>query len=235
MLRRILLAVASVIMAPSLAAAAEDDKPGVPSKQDRGPQLRLIIVSCLEDQGPLKLMSKNDDGEWREHAEFKPRPSFITDWMPVPAGRLHLTVPGADGPQSVGGMTYPADTRRAIAVIFYDSGKTRYRADVIDPAKAGFRKGSTLVANYSSRVGAVSLGGGLMRVNPGGRRVLKPKAEENGMYRMLASYARKNEKPVLCYDRYVAANPEAREILLLLPDKTLGLGVFRLSEFGPFE
>jgi hypothetical protein len=180
-------------------------------------------------------MSKNDEGEWKEHVEFQPRPSFITDWMSVPAGKLHLTVSGSEGPRPVGSLTYPADARRAIAVVFHDPAKNRYRADVIDPAKAGFGKGSTLVANYSSKPGAVSLGGALKRVDPGKRRVIKPKAEKNGMYRMLASYDRKNQKPVLCYDRYVAANPDAREILLLLPDETLGLGVFRLSEFGPFE
>ncbi len=205
------------------------------ARKDKGPMLRFIIVSCPEDQGPLRIMSKNDEGEWRQHAEFEARPSFITDWMPVIAGRLHLTVSSPEQPVPVGSLTYPADTRRAIAVLFHDPKKKQYRAEVIDPAKAGFRKGSTLIANYSRQAGAVSLGDGLMRVDPGGRRVATPRTDANGMYRMVASYARPGEEPVLCYDRFVAANPDARDIMFLLPDRTLGMRVFRLSEFGPFE
>ena len=55
------------------------------------------------------------------------------------------------------------------------------------------------------------------------------------MYRMLAAYSGENKELIPCYDRYIPINKDARDILFLLPDPTLGLKVFSLSEFGPFD
>ena len=110
-----------------------------------------------------------------------------------------------------------------------------YSADVIDPGKLNFIKGSTLVVNYSALPGAVVLGAARTSIKSGERLILKPKPDANGMYRMMAAYSDSNKELVPCYDRYVSSNEEARDIILLLPDPTLGLKVFSLSEFGPFN
>jgi hypothetical protein len=38
-----------------------------------------------------------------------------------------------------------------------------------------------------------------------------------------------------CYDRYISANFNARDFLLLFPDATTGLKVYSHSEFGSSE
>ncbi len=42
-------------------------------------------------------------------------------------------------------------------------------------------------------------------------------------------------KAVPCYDRYVSSNPNARNMLFLQPDKTLGVRVSSLPLFGEFK
>ena len=65
--------------------------------------------------------------------------------------------------------------------------------------------------------------------------IVKPEPEANDMYRMMAAYANDRKEFVPCFDRYVASNPESRDIIFLLPNQTTGLKFFSLSEFGPFD
>ena len=55
------------------------------------------------------------------------------------------------------------------------------------------------------------------------------------MFRMLAAYETAEKKTVVCYDRYVPFNEHSRDILFLFSDKKLGIRVFSLAEFGPYE
>jgi hypothetical protein len=137
--------------------------------------------------------------------------------------------------KSIGQFTYPAETRRLLAVLLPDPAKKVYKVDVVDPGKLNFSKGSALLVNYSRLPGAVILGSLKTTIKPGGRKVVKPVPEENGMYRMLVAYSGGDKNLVPCYDRYVSSNPEARDTIFLLPDPVMGLKVFSLSEFGPFE
>lgn len=206
-----------------------------PKEQARKPQLRFVCVSSLSEDQEVILASQDEKGAWQEYGSLKLRSSLITEWLPAHTGELHLALRVTDGLKSIGRFTYPEGAQRALAVLLPDPVKKTYRADVIDPAKLKFIKGSALLINYSPLPGAVILGSLKTRVKPGERLIVKPEPEANGMYRMMVAYAEEKEKLVPCYDRYVSSNQDARDIIFLLPDPTLGLKVFSLSEFGPFE
>lgn len=200
-----------------------------------GPLLRIVCVSSLTENQELVLASRDDQGGWHEHAPVKLRASFITEWLPAATGKLHLAERGAEGLVSKCSFTYPEGARRAIAVLLPDVAKQQYRADVIDPAKLSFAKGSTLVVNYSPKPGVVMLGTRRADAKPGARLVVKPAAGPDGMFRMLAGYQNEARELVPCYDRYVPINTESRDFLMLFPDPVVGLRVYSLAEFGPFE
>ncbi len=181
------------------------------------------------------LASRGDAGQWHEHASLTLRSALISGWLPAGGGELHLARRDPARLRSICSFTFPADARRALVVLIPDAVTKGYRADVVDPAKLKFVKGSTLLVNYSSLDGAVVLGSFRTRVKPGERKILKPEPEPNGMYRIMAADAADNKELVPCYDRYVSSNRDARDVLFLLPDSTPGLRVFSLSEFGPFD
>lgn len=214
---------------------AMGQEPANPKEKEAKPQLRIVCVTGLSEDQEVILASRDEQGNWQEYGTIKLRSSLITDWLPAHTGELHLALREAEQLKSIGHFTYPQGAKRALAVLFADSAKNTYRADVIDPGKLKFTKGSALLVNYSSLNGAVVLGSLKTRVKPGERLVVKPIPEANGMYRMMVAYASTEKELVPCYDRYVSTNPDSRDIIFLLPDQTLGLKVFSLSEFGPFE
>lgn len=218
-----------------LVPAFGQQEAATPDDKKNQPRLRLICVSTLEPEQELKIASRDEKGEWLELGKAGIRASFVSDWLPAKAGELHLTVPGTDGPQSICKFTYPEGTRRALIVLIADPAKNAYRAVVYDPEKLDFAKGSVLVINFSSRAGTAVLGSKKVTVEPGGRSVVKPVPEPNGMYRMLVAYEDENKKPVPCYDRYVQGNPDSRDLLFLIPDAALGLKAFSLPIFGSFD
>lgn len=209
------------------ATAAEEKK--------NQPKLRLICVSGLEAEHEVKIASRDDKGEWLEIGKTSIRSSYVSDWLPAKTGELHLTTPGANGPQSICKFTYPEAARRALVVLIADPAKKTYQAVVYDPEKLDFAKGSILVINFSPRSGMVVLGTKKITVASGGQSVVKPTPEPNGMYRMLVAYEDENKKPVPCYDRYVQGNPDSRDLLFLIPDAALGLKAFSLPIFGLFD
>lgn len=215
-------------------AAAKPD-PVSPDRKNGKPQLRIVCVSSLSENQEVILASRDDEGDWQERGTVELRTSFITDWLPAQVGELHLAVREEGILKSIGHFTYPEGTQKALAVLLSDPVKNRYSVDVIDTAKLKFTKGSALLVNYSSSNGAVVLGSLKTGVEPGERMIVKPIPEANGMYRMMVAYAPTDKELVPCYDRYVSNNPDARDIIFLLPDQTLGLKVFSLSEFGPFD
>jgi hypothetical protein len=98
-----------------------------------------------------------------------------------------------------------------------------------------FSRGSALLVNYSPLTGAVRFGTRQVAVESGKRLVVTPVPEANGMFRMLVGYYDEAKEPVTCYDRYIPHNAESRDLLLLFPDTAVGLRVYSLAEFGPFE
>jgi hypothetical protein len=210
--------------------------PGVKSDVKKpAHSLRILCVSSLKESEELILASQDENGAWHEFSTIKLRSSFITDWLPAATGQLHLAVKTGDAFTSKCRFTYPEGASKPVVVLLPDVQKQVYLADVIDPSKLQFAKGSTLLINYSPLPGAVMLGTQRLTVKPGERIVSKPVAEANGMFRMLVAYADKSQKIIPCYDRYLPVNPEARDFLLLFPDPANGLRVYDLAEFGPFE
>jgi hypothetical protein len=197
--------------------------------------MRFLCVSSLTEDDMVILASKNEEGEWLEHGEIALRSSFITPWTKAVTGNMHITRREGEGLVSIGSFKLPENTRRSIVVLLPDPAKKRYKADLIDPTKFGFEKGMALVTNYSKVPALVMLGSRRVEVVPGGRVAARAVAGEDGMYRMVVGYQNEKKELVPCYDRYLAANPEARDILILFPDATTGLRVYSLSEFGPFE
>ncbi len=48
-------------------------------------------------------------------------------------------------------------------------------------------------------------------------------------------YIGKSNELVPCHDRYIPYDEDTRELLLLFPDSALGMRVFSLPRFGPYE
>ncbi len=236
-MRRLLPGIVCVLSFLGVSTHGETVTPGGEKADGKKPAqaLRILCVSSLKDAEDLVLASQDDKGAWHEYSTIKLRSSFVTDWLPAASGPLHLAVKTGDTLTSKCRFTYPEGASKAVVVLLPDVQKQVYLADVIDPSKLQFAKGSTLLINYSPLLGAVMLGTQRVTVKPGERIVTKPIAEANGMFRMLVAYADESQKIVPCYDRYLSLNPEAREFLLLFPDPTTGLRVYSLSEFGPYE
>lgn len=212
----------------------QQDVPREEEKKDQF-RLRLICISSLESDQEVTLASRNEAGEWLELGKAGLRSSFIGDWLPAKPGELHLALPENDGLKSICKFNYPADARRALVVLIADPSKKVYRAGVFDPDKLAFAKGSLLAINFSNRSGIVVLGSKKVLIESGGKTVIKPTLEKNGMYRMLVAYEDADRKPVPCYDRYVQGNPDSRDLLFLIPDQSVGLKVFTLPIFGDFN
>jgi hypothetical protein len=225
----------SAILLGSLTCAVAQTDPAPSEEKESKPQLRFICVSSLSEDQETILASRDKEGNWREHGTFKLRSSFISGWMPAHSGELHLALRGAGELKSICHFTCPEGTKRVLVVLLPDTAKTTYHADVINPGKLKFIRGSTLMVNYSPLPGAVVLGSVKTRIKSGERLIVKPQPDANGMYRMMVAYSDPAKKLVPCYDRYVSSNKEARDIIFLLPDRVLGLKVFSLSEFGPFD
>jgi hypothetical protein len=206
-----------------------------PKAREGKNQLRFVCVSSLQEQQEVVLASKDDEGKWIERGTVELRSSFITEWLPAAAGKLHLALREGETLKSIGEFNYPASARRAFVILIADPQKNIYRADVVDPESLKFEKGSVLIVNFSSQPGVVLLGSKKVSVNSGQRAVSKPALESNGMYRMMVAYLDPEKNVVPCYDRYTPGNPDSRKILFLFPDPTLGLKVFSLPMFGELE
>lgn len=226
-----LSALFGALLLPAL-GQAPDPKADDKKKQ---PHVRFICVSALAEDQKVILASRNEVGKWQELGPLVLRSSFITEWMPAKPGELHLTVREGGNLKSIARFTYPADCRRAMAVLLSDPGKKLFDTFVVDPEKSGLGKGSVLAVNLSKQPGMLLLGTTKVAVPSGQRVVAKPTLEANGMYRMLVAYQDTGNKPVPCYDRYLPGNPDSRDMLFLLPDKKVGLKVFNLPIFGELD
>jgi hypothetical protein len=201
-------------------------------KSDGKAQLRIVCASSLSENHEVVLALRDEKGRWRELAPVKLRSSLITAGLPAQAGELHLAVMEEGSLKSICQFSYPADARRALAVLVADPEQNSYAAHVVDPEKTGFIDGSLLIFNFSPHTGVVLLGAEEETVEAGEKKIAKPPVEGNGMYRMMVSYLDAEGTSVGCYDRQVPRNPDSRQMLFLLPDETLGLKVISLPLFG---
>lgn len=199
------------------------------------PKLRFVCISCLAEDQKVVLASHDEKGGWKELGEFSIRSSFITAWVPAMAGELHLALREEGTLKSICHFSYPAGTRRGMAILTADLKNQGYRANVIDPEKLAFAKGSVLLVNFSPQSGVVLLGSNKVAIQAGQQLVAKPALEDNGMYRMMVAYIGADKKPVPCYDRYTQGNPDSRDILFLLPDHMLGLRALSFPIFGELD
>lgn len=210
-------------------------KPAPSEKKGAKPQLRIVCISSLSENQEVILAARDDKGKWQELGTLELRTSLITDWLPAQVGELHLALREEGSLKSICQLPYPADSRRALAVLVADPENEIYTATVIDPKKLGFVKGSVLIFNLSPHTGLISLGPEETKVESGQQAVAKPSLEDSGMYRMMVSYLDDDGKPVSCHDRQTPGNADSQDLLFLVPDKTLGLRVVSLPVFGSLE
>lgn len=198
-------------------------------------RLRFICVSSLPGGEETVLASRDENGDWQEFGKVDLRPSGITDWLTAEAGEMHLAVRKDGALESVCSFQFPAGSKRALVALVADTETKSYKAHGINPDKITFEKGSVLVVNFSGKNALVGLGSNEAKIEAGQQAVLKPGMEEDTTYRQMVSYKDDDEKDVLCHDRHVPSNPDSREMLFLMDDKTLVMKVASLPIFGSLD
>lgn len=216
-------------------AQTPDGSPAKDDEKKKQPHIRFICVAALKEDQEVILASRDEEGNWQELGTVELRSSFITGWLPAQAGQLHLAVRDADTLKSICAFSYPPGCRRAMAILLPDTQKNIYRADVLDPEKMSFRKGSVLAINFSKTDGFMLLGTKKITIPAGQRVVAEPTLEANGMYRLMVAYQDSKKETLPCYDRYIPGNPDSRDMLFLFPDQANGLKVFSLPMFGELD
>ena len=214
---------------------AAQDPPAKAEEKKNKPHLRLICVAAIKEDQEVILASRDEAGQWTELGTSQIRSSFITEWIPAQAGELHVAVREQGALRSLGKFTYPAECRRAMAVLLPAADKASYSAFAVDPEKLSFTKGSVLAVNFSKQNGYLLLGSTKVTVASGQRVVAKPTPEENGMYRFMVAYQNEENQAVTCYDRYLPASPDSRDLIFLFPDPVQGLKVMNLPMFGDLD
>ena len=226
------------ISLPALAIAASaflGVHPARAQEADTKPTLRLVFASGPVEAQKVVLASKTGDGKWKRLAGTDLKGAMVSDWLPSLEGELDILLKQDGKPESICHFTHPEGVRRALVILSADEGAKSYSANVVDPEKEGFSVGATLVINASKLTGTVTLGTEALTVEAGRHLVVKPTADENGGYSVIVHYTDAQSAKQLCYDRRAIANPQARNIIVLLPGPAGSLQVVSLSEFGPFD
>lgn len=228
------LCLCAVISLSTVTASAQEA--AAKKKQDK-PALRILCVAVLPGAENIMLASKDEEGKWNMLTEVVTiRSKFVTQWLQVKKGTVHLVKKTDKAVESLGKFKYPNNAKRLVLVLIPNAAEGNYWIDVIDPGGLGFSKGKALVANYSKQPAVAKLGSAIKNVKPEEKVIMKAIPDGNGMFRMTLGYLNKKGKPVPCYDRYVGYSKESRDFLLLFPDRRQpGFAVFSLAEFGPFE
>jgi hypothetical protein len=210
-------------------------QPARAQEADTKPMLRLIFASGPVEAQKVVLASKTGDEKWKRLAGTDLKGAMVSDWLPSLEGELHILLKQDGKPESICQFTHPAGVRRALVILSADENAKSYSAHVVDPEKAGFSVGTTVIINTSKLTGTVTLGKETLTVEAGKQLVAKPVTDEDGGYSVTVSYSGEQDVKELCYDRRAIANPKSRNIIVLIPDSNMGLQVVTLSEFGPFE
>lgn len=199
------------------------------------PMLRIICANSLNEHHKIAIASKTEGGEWKELANTELRSPLVSDWLPAQAGELHLAEMKDGKMNSIGHFTYPAGASRVLVALTANKKDGTYTVHTFDPGKEGHIKGALLILNLSPHNASVTLGLDKHAIAAGKHLAAKPTPDKNGGYRLMVSYSGADGTEQLCYDRLAITSPNARNILFLLPEESVGLRVLTLSEFGPFE
>lgn len=233
-----IIRVLGILFAFLTPVAALAQAPVAPVEKKKGVTVRMLCVQSLskaEDDDELILASKGEGEKWTEHGKVTLRSPFITSWLPVPRGTVHLAKRDGEKYTSFGSFLVPEQSERFVIILIPDTSKKIYRAQVLDPANLGFQRGKALFVNYGKVPALVNMGKTRLTVKPGQQVVESIVADQDGMYPLLIGYLDDNKNVVPCYDKRVSSNPKTRKFILLFPNGDLGLSAMSLSEFGPFE
>jgi len=231
-----LICFTSVIVAVFSTGICMAQTEAVPETKAKGPMVRMFCVRSLTgDEEEAILATKTEDGNWIEHGPVTLRTPFITEWFRVSGGMTHLIRKVGKEFKSFGSFSISPQAERSLVILVPDAKKNIYRAQVIDPGNLGFKKGKALVINYGEIPAMVKIANQALTVLPGKKIVTGIDADADGMFRLMIGHQDKDKNTVLCYDKSLSSNPQARKFILLFPDRKSGLRAMTLSEFGPFE
>jgi hypothetical protein len=224
MLRLSLFLAALLFPSAMLCGASKDDV-----------KLRVVCVSALPADTKVVLASRDKKGKWREDAEVELRASSISSWLDAEGGAMQFARREGQDLKPLCEFQFPAGSKRAVVALIADAEAGTYKAVVFDPAAAGFDKGTVMVINASAQSASVALGSNEKTMDAGTEAVVKPALDGDGNYRSQVSSVSKDGAKVLCHDRQIQGDPQARELMFLLSDKILGIKVSTLPIFGSLE
>lgn len=199
------------------------------------PMVRLICAGGLGEAQEVVLATKSENAGWKEVAKTELRDPMVSNWLPSQYGEIHLLRQKNGKAESFGHFTHAEGIRRAVVILTANEEAKICRAVVLDPEKLGFKEGTTVIINASKMTGTATLGTETVTVEAGKNLLAKPAPDETGGYRVMVESPGAQGTKQVCYDRYTTGIPNARNIIVLLPDPNVTLRVTSLSEFGPFE
>lgn len=199
------------------------------------PAVRIVCASAMAENQELILAAADADGSWEKLATATVRSSQLGEWLDVKPGEIHVLVEEEGVPRSLGHFTLPEGTPRSLVLLSTDREAKTYDIRLVEPKKLGFEKGTTLIINTSLQTALVSLGEREEKLEAGSQVVTKAETEENGTYRMLVSFIDVAGDTVLAYDRQESADPNARGMIFLMSDDSLGVKVISLPIFGDLD
>lgn len=258
---RALLATAITLLVPLFTTAVTRSAPA----DDNTVMLRIVCLRAPADGHELTLAWRDEDGEGHVLGTVSLRSEFISEWMTVRAGEVHLMRANAEDLTSVGLIDVPANARRVVALLFWEQHEQTpeeafhneavkgenaadgqdvegqahedgaYLAEVVNPAEKNAVPGKVVTVNLGPDPLVVVLGGDKHTVEPGDVLAETPVPSEGNMYQRQVFRQDPEGHLEALYDRYVATRGDAREWMGIVPHSTLGIEILSITEFGPFE
>lgn len=201
---------------------------------DEEVEIRVVLPVAPKGQAECVLATKDDIGGWRSQEELDVRPSFVSDWIKLPREEIGFCIREEKKLVTVSSFTVPKNMNRALVVLSPSQEEGRFAAHVIDAKKAKFGKGELLLVNASKVTCDVKMGQKETKTPPGKTQVVEPAADSNGMFQLRVSHDNDGNE-VVCHDRFVPADENARGYVLMIHDPQMVVRVVTISEFGPFD
>jgi hypothetical protein len=197
-------------------------------------QIRIVLPTAPRAQAECVLATKDDKGDWRGQEELDVRASFVSDWIPLPREEIGFCTREDGKLQPAATFTVPRNMERALVVLSASQDEGRFDAHVIDGKKTKFGKGQLLLVNASEVTCDVKTGDKETKTPPGKTQVVEPAADGNGMFQLRVSHD-SDGNDVVCHDRFVPADENARGYVFMIHDPRMVVRVVTISEFGPFD
>ncbi|MGB0744509.1 MAG: hypothetical protein ACPGSB_08275 [Opitutales bacterium] len=205
---------------------------------DSSKNVTIRIMLPLMPSGPLDcaVVTRDEEGQWKEHTPLNVRPAFISKWIQVPRTELGLRFQEDGEPLPVLSFMVHEEIKRALVVVLPGEEEGKFNTHIIDGEETtDFGAGDILLVNLSTVTCSVSLGDESTTAKPGDTLVARPSLDSNRMYQLLVGYKDGKDDLVTCHDRYVRPDQSARGYLLLIHDPKNKVRVVRVTEFGKFE